>query len=498
MKYLLGIDIGSSSVKGSLLEIESGLCTASAQFPSTEMQISTPKQDWAEQDPNQWWAETINVTRSLGDQVGGLEGLVSGIGISYQMHGLVCLGRLGEVLRPSIIWCDSRAVETGEKAFSDLGQEYCLGNLLNSPGNFTASKLAWVKRNEPEIFDQISKICLPGDFIAYKMSGDIQTTNTGLSEGIMFDFKRDALANELLEYFGFETKILPPRVDVFSPQAFVGKSAASELGISEGIAISYRSGDQPNNALSLGVFQQGQVAATGGTSGVVYGVSNLVKSDAESRVNTFLHVNHSTNNPSYGVLMCVNGCGITNRWVRDNLAVDSYQEMNDLAKSIDDGSDGLKIFPYGNGAERTLSNINLGSKWSGLDLNRHTRAHVCRAAQEGVVFAMMYGIEIMQELGVSTNKVRAGNANMFLSDTFSTVFAHVSEAEVEIFDTDGSLGAARGAGIGCGAYSSIESAFELLRPLKTISPNFESSERYKEIYADWKSELDIYLSKPRG
>ena len=496
MQYLLGLDLGSSSIKGSLLDIDSGICIASSQFPKEEMSISAPELGWAEQEPDDWWRETVNVIRDLTNSVdGGLKGRIAGIGISYQMHGLVCLDSDGKSLRPSIIWCDSRAVSQGEKAFDGLGREFCLEHLLNSPGNFTASKLAWVKEHEPEVFSKIHKICLPGDYIAYRLSGQVNTTLTGLSEGVFYDFKNDSISDRLLDFYNIEQSILAETVEVFSVQSTVESSVAHQLGLSEGIPISYRAGDQPNNALSLGVLEPGQVAATGGTSGVVYGVSSSPQYDVHSRVNTFLHVNHRIEQPRYGVLMCINGCGIQNSWLKQTLGAKSYDEMNALASEADLGASGLRLYPFGNGAERTLNNLSLGSSLLGLDLNQHDTRHLLRASQEGIVFAMINGVDIMRGLGVEPDLVRAGNANMFLSPLFCEAFVNLCGGRLEIMETDGSLGAARGAGIGCGVYSDAQEAFVKLEPVRSYNAEPSLRERYVQAYGSWKNGLSELISQ---
>ena len=415
---------------------------------------------------------------------------IAAIGISYQMHGLVCVDKNQQVLRPSIIWCDSRAVPYGEKAFHDLGEDLCLRNLLNSPGNFTASKLAWVKENEPELFDKIDKIMLPGDYLAMKLSGEAQTTISGLSEGMMWDFKAKKPAKFLLDYFGFDESMLADIVPTFSVQSVVCKAAAEELGLKEGTPISYRAGDQPNNAVSLNVFNPGEIASTAGTSGVVYGVLGDVNYDPKSRVNTFAHVNYTTELDRLGVLLCINGTGILNAWVHRNITPDvSYADMNDLAAGVPIGSDGVKIIPFGNGAERVLENREVGCSIRGLSFTKHNRAHIVRAAQEGIVFSFCYGMEIMQQMGMDIKKVHAGKANMFLSPLFRDTLAGVSGATIELYETDGSAGAAKGAGIGAGIYKDHDEAFASLKKLAVIEPDEANRSAYLEAYADWKAEL---------
>lgn len=486
MNYLLGYDIGSSSIKATLLDIDSGTAVASASSPATELAIQSPKPGWAEQDPAVWWEHVVQVTAKIRNQSGINPEAVQAIGISYQMHGLVLVDRDMKVLRPSIIWCDSRAVPIGEKAFEEIGPEKCLSHLLNSPGNFTASKLKWVKDNEPNTYAKIHKAMLPGDYIAMMMTGRITTTPTGLSEGILWDFQEQTLASLVLENYGISPELIPTVVPTFSIQGELTAKAAAELGLKPGVKIAYRAGDQPNNALSLNVLNPGELAATAGTSGVVYGVGDKPNYDPKSRVNTFVHVNHGNNQPRYGTLLCLNGTGILNRWLKSLLSGTlNYEEMNDLAGQAPVGSNGLLILPFGNGAERILENRNPGAQIHGLDFNIHDRTHMLRAAQEGIVFALHYGMEIMRSMEIAIRTVRAGHTNMFLSPLFTEAFSTISGAVVELYNTDGSQGAARGAGIGAGIYPDFKSAFSGLKTLKVIEPNPGLKQNYQDAYALW-------------
>ncbi len=489
--YLLGYDIGSSSVKASLVDAQSGKCVAQAAYPESEAPISSPQRGWAEQNPNDWWSYLKHATSHVMYSSGVASEDIVAIGISYQMHGLVCVDRDQRVLRPAIIWCDSRAVPYGEKAFNDLGPEFCLEHLLNSPGNFTAAKLAWVKQNEPDVYARIDKFMLPGDYIAMRLSGTIATTVSGLSEGIMWDFKRDEISHELLDCLGIDPELVAQVKPTFGMQGIVSAQAAAELGLAQGTPITYRAGDQPNNALSLNVFNPGEIASTAGTSGVVYGVLGEVAHDPQSRVNPFAHVNHSAESPRLGVLLCINGTGILNSWVKHNIAEPgtSYHQINTLAAKAPIGCDGLSIIPFGNGAERMLCNRQVDCSLHGIDFNRHTRAHVMRAAQEGIVFSFMYGIEIMQEMGMPVNRIRAGNANMFLSPLFRETLASISGAPIELYDTDGSVGAARGAGIGAGVYLGPNEAFAALRKLADVEPDNANQQAYVDAYERWKELL---------
>ena len=485
--YLIGYDIGSSSVKASLVDAQTGLSIASSFFPKDEAPILAVKPGWAEQDPSSWWEYLKNATKEVLNSSRVDPHDIKAIGISYQMHGLVCVDKDQNVLRPSIIWCDSRAVSYGQKAFDELGHEVCLSHLLNSPGNFTASKLAWVKANEPVLYDMIDKIMLPGDYIAMRLSGEICTTPSGLSEGMLWDFKENSPADLLMSYYGIGRSMLPKIVPTFSEQGRVCSASAAELGLAEGTPITYRAGDQPNNALSLNVFNPGEIASTAGTSGVVYGVLGNVNYDPKSRVNTFAHVNHTMEHPRLGVLLCINGTGILNSWMKKNVVADgiSYPDMNELASQAPVGSEGLSVLPFGNGSERILENRDAGCSFHGLNFNIHNRSHLLRAAQEGIVFSFKYGIEIMEQMGMDVNKIHAGHSNMFLSPIFRNTLAGVTGAVIELYDTDGSVGAARGAGIGAGIYGNTAEAFASLKRLSVIEP--ADSEEYMEAYETWKS-----------
>jgi xylulokinase len=489
--YLLGFDIGSSSVKASLVKGETGECVASAFFPEQEMKIFAHQSGWAEQDPELWWQ---NLKLALADVLSASRvepKTIGAIGISYQMHGLVMVDKNHQVIRPSIIWCDSRAARLGDQAFSAIGGERCLSHLLNSPGNFTASKLKWVKDNEPVNYERLYKIMLPGDYIAMRLTGNIRTTITGLSEGILWDFRENSPAKLLLDYYGFDESVIPQRVPAFGDQGRLGFAAAAELGLAEGTLIGYRAGDQPNNALSLNVLNPGEIATTAGTSGVVYGVSEKILYDPASRVNTFAHVNHTAEKPRLGVLLCINGTGILNSWMKKVTGFrHSYDDMNKMAGEIAIGSERLSILPFGNGAERVLKNRDINASIAGLNFNIHHTGHLLRAAQEGIVFSFKYGMDIMATTGIHPSVIRAGKANMFLSPVFRETLAGISGATIELYNTDGSVGAARGAGIGAGYYPSFADAFHNLKKLETIEPDLSRVSQFQEAYQQWLNLLN--------
>ncbi|MEN9685189.1 MAG: hypothetical protein RLZZ28_975 [Bacteroidota bacterium] len=489
---LLGIDIGTSSIKVSVVDSVTQLCLASAQYPESESGISSVHPGWAEQSPEMWWLhvqEAILKANATGQY--NPKDIVA-IGIAYQMHGLVLIDKDQKILRDSIIWCDSRAVTIGNKAFQSIGEEKCLSHLLNSPGNFTASKLAWVKENEPAVYKKIHRVLLPGDFIAMKLSGQATTTISALSEGVFWDFVKHELSKDVFGYYGFDDSVIPELKNVFEIHGLLKEEVAATLSLKAGIPIAYKAGDQQNNALSLNVMQPGEIAATAGTSGVIYSVSDSLAYDKESRVNSFAHVNHTDKQNRIGVLLCINGTGIMNSWTKSITGGHlNYAQMNEAAKRVKQGSDGLYVLPFGNGAERMLNNKTIGAHFHGIDLNKHGSAHIFRAVQEGIAFSFRYGLDIMRENGLQPTVIRAGRANLFLSDVFAQIFVNTTNTPVELYDCDGSVGAAIGAGLGAKIYSDEKEAFTNSKRLALIEPT--AIEAHDALYQHWKHLLQQHI-----
>ncbi|WP_291967504.1 xylulokinase [Maribacter sp.] len=492
--YHLGLDIGSSSIKIALVNASTGKSVGVVTEPETEMSMEAVKNGWAEQSPEDWWSYVCSGIEKLCVQENIKKSDISGIGISYQMHGLVLIDEEGNPLRKSIIWCDSRAVGIGQAAYEEIGPRICDTHLLNSPSNFTASKLKWVMENEPEVYAKIYKIMLPGDYIAYKLSGVVNTTVSGLSEGVFWDFKEDSLASLVINHYGLKKEMIPDIVDTFSVQSKVNEKGANESGLAKNTPILYRAGDQPNNALTLNVFNPGEVAATGGTSGVVYAVTDNLSVKESSRVNNFAHVNYSPGKPArIGKLLCINGAGIQYRWLLNNLNVSSYEEMNILANEVPIGCDGVSMIPFGNGAERMLESKEVGTRILNLNLNNHGKGHLCRAALEGIAFSFVYGMEIMESDGIKVNVMRAGNDNLFRSEIFSTTVATLIGYDIEIYNTTGAIGAARAANLHKGDFEAYGKAVLDNDYVMTFSPK-EDKTAYENAYATWKKELELILN----
>lgn len=493
--FALGYDVGSSFVKAAIVDVERGNVVASASYPDEEMPISSPELGWAEQDPEMWWRAVVGATRLVASRSSISLQEIRALGISYQMHGLVLVDRDGRLLRPSIIWCDSRATEIGRKAFTDIGEATCLKEMLNSPGNFTASKLRWVKTHEPAIYEKAYKAFLPGDYIAFRLSGEFKTTASGLSEGILWNFPANSPSHRVLDHYELRKEIVADLVPSIGFQSALTAKAAQDLGLKPGIPIAYRAGDQPNNAFSLNVLEPGEIAATAGTSGVVYAVSGSLNCDPQSRINAFAHVNHTPQNPRVGILLCINGTGISNSWVRKRTgdADLTYEKMNKMAGDVAVGSRGLSMLPFGNGAERMLGDRDVGATLNRLNFNVHGKAELFRAVQEGVAFAFNYGIGIMRSLGIQPKVLRAGAANMFLSPVFCKTLASVADVAIELHNTDGAQGAARAAAVGAKLVPSLTDAFKGLARVHTVEPETNKSD-YLEAYSSWLNQLNRILN----
>ena len=490
-RFLIGIDVGTSAVKAALVDAATQEVVATASSPEmAEREIRSEQQGWAEQDPQQWWADVKEAIRLLRQRSGADLEAVEAIGITYQMHGLVVTDAQHNLLRDAIIWCDSRALSQGNAALEAIGRERCLQHLLNYPGNFTAAKLAWVQQNEPEIYAKIRKVMLPGDYIALQLGDTVTSTVSMLSEGVFWDFREQALSKDILGFFGFDPAVFGSTRPVFSTHGVLNATVAGELNMKAGTPITYKAGDQLNNALSLNVLKPGEIATTAGTSGVIYAVTDQLVHDPLSRINGFAHVNHLPEQTRIGLLLCINGAGISNRWIRDCTgAQHSYTQMNEMAATVAPGADGLLYFPFGNGAERMLENRIVQAGFVGIDLNKHTTAHLYRAVQEGIAFAFRYGLDIMRQNGLQAKVVKAGKANLFLSRVFAETFVNVTGLTLELYHTDASVGAAIGAGIGLGIYTEAN-AFENLRQAAVITPESGPDGACEIIYQDWLKKLN--------
>jgi xylulokinase len=492
--YTIGYDIGSSFVKGVLWDEERGEVAAHVTVPDREMPIRAEKADWAEQDPEMWWEAVKAATQRLIDMVPGAGGRVRGIGVSYQMHGLVLLDRDGKVLRPSIIWCDSRATGMGKELEKAVGEEAVRRQLLNSPGNFTVSKLAWVIRNEPETASRIRWVMLPGDWIAYQLTGMVSTTVCGLSEGMLWNFKDHVPHVKALEAAGADPEWIPPVAPNPGDQGVVGSAVGAEMGFAPGARVLFRGGDQPMNAYGLGVDGPGMWAASAGTSGVLYRVDPVREAEPTGMANRFAHIGHSAENPAIGTLLCLNGAGIAYAWLRRVMfAGQEYAAINEHVAAVPAGADGVMFHPFGNGAERMLDNRQPGAGWSGIHFNRHGQGHLARAVMEGIVFAFVHGMRHVDPSLPALPVIRAPHAGLFRSELFASMLSTLAGADVQLHAGDGATGAAQGASValGASAIKALDSNAARDEPgvLKTHSPDPSIHDALESAYSRWKDAL---------
>ncbi|WP_221409105.1 FGGY family carbohydrate kinase [Reichenbachiella versicolor] len=476
-----------------LLDATTNTTITTLRYPEHDYSVISKQHGWAEQHPDMWWQDLCHATKLLIQETQISPRDIGGIGITYQMHGLVLVDRDHKALRPAIIWSDGRAVNIGKRAFHDMGELFCLENLLNSPGNFTTSRLKWIKDNEPHIYERTYKFMLPGDYIAMKMTGEICSTVSGISEAILWDFQKQKVSQEILNYFELDKELVPDLQPTFSIQGNLTHQAAYQTGLHPNTPFTYRAGDQPNNALALNVMRPGEIAASSAESGVVYGIVDTPKYDPKSRVNSFAHVNYEEQN-GIGVLLCLNGAGKQYNWLKHQIAVSgrNYEDMERIASTIPVGSDGLCVLPFGNGAERILEDRNINSHILNLDFNRHTRGHVFRAALEGVAFSFVHGVNVLKEMNIDVDIIRVGNEDMFRSEVFAMTLATMLDCQVEQVDTNGAIGAARGAGIACGAYKNLEEALRSIKPKAIYEPRLNYM-MCNQAYNYWYSNLEKIL-----
>lgn len=469
----LGIDVGTSSVKVSIVG-EDGVILASATAPaSSERAINSPNPNWAEQNPEDWWEDAQQAILNL-----PLEARlqVEAIGIAYQMHGLVLVDSQFQPVRPSIIWCDGRNIQESQILAESLGLDALENRLLNKPGTLTLAKLAWVAEHEPETLAKAHTFGLPGDFIAYKLTGEWSTTKSGYSEMVGWDFGASIPFEEGFRKAGWKLPLPEARPNL-EEGAPIQKVIAEKLGLPPSARVTYRAGDQPNNAFGLGVLQQGETAISAGTSGVLYGIGDSSPGLHEG-INRFLHVNSQI-----GVLMCLNGVGSALAFARRTwFQNQSYEALSELASQANPENCPY-FFPFGNGAERILSERAF-SGFTELDFNRHNLPELARSVFEGIAFAYRLGSEKMEKAGCLSKVVNGTESGLLKSSFFAQLLANELQVELILSEGDGSTAAARGAALG------IKKILPKPAPLKRYLP---TSPANHERFSHWHKILEKFL-----
>ena len=481
-RYLLGFDVGSSSVKASLVNADSGKCVATAFFPEKEAPIMAVKAGWAEQDPQMWWDNAKLSLKKIMVEAGATAEEIKAIGISYQMHGLVCVDKNLKALRPSIIWCDSRAVPYGEKAFKDLGADQCLSHLLNSPGNFTAAKLAWVKENEPENFKKIKKIMLPKDYLAYKLSGTFCTDYSDASGMLLLDVKNRKWSKEMCDICGITEDMLPKLFDSFEKVGELKHDLAAELGLRDGVVIAAGAGDNAAAAVGTGTVGNNKCNISLGTSGTIFMSSDSFAVDSNNALHSFDHADGH-----FHLMGCMLSAASCNKWWMDEIL--KTKDYADEQKGIDKlGENHVFFLPYLMGERSPWNNPNARATFTGITMDT-TREDMTQAVLEGVAFATRDMYEVAKSIGVAPKRtmICGGGAK---SPLWRRMIANILNVEVDVpsCEEGPGMGGAMLAMVACGAYKSVEeAAAAIVKVDKTEKPDPELVAKYEARYQQFKT-----------
>ncbi|MEZ4714119.1 MAG: xylulokinase [Caldilineaceae bacterium] len=453
MNYFLGIDSSTTATKALLVD-ESGNVVAVA---ATEYPFDTPHPLWSEQNPALWWNGAVESIRQVLAQSGADAANVAGVGLTGQMHGLVLLDENGAVLRPSILWNDQR---TGAQC-DEIRQRLGKANLIRLTGNdaltgFTAPKILWVRDNEPEIYARVRHVLLPKDYVRYRLTGQFGTDKAGAAGTLLLDLKSRDWSQEVLDGLEIPRDWLPPTHEGPQVTSEISAEAAAATGLKAGTPVVGGGGDQAAQAVGVGAVEEGIVALTLGTSGVVFATVNEPFIEPDGRLHAFCH-----SVPGrwhlMGVMLSAAG---SLRWYRDTLAPGvGFDELLAPAAHIAAGSEGLLFLPYLTGERTPHPDPLARGAFVGLTV-RHTQPHMTRAVLEGVAFGLRDSFELMKGAGLSAIRqvrVSGGGAR---SPLWRQILADVLNSElVTINTTEGAAyGAALLAGVGAGHWADVDAA----------------------------------------
>lgn len=476
MGYLLGIDVGTSSVK-SLLMDEDGTVAGIVQ---KEYDMIKPRQSWAEQEMGQLWEATAWTLRSLMAQCPQVREGISGISYSGQMHGLVMLDKEGKEVRNTIIWADQRSSQAIERIYETVPREEYESVTLNALSTgFLVSSLVWVRDQEPENYERIHKVMLPKDYIRFRMCGELGTDMSDASSAVIFDTASRQWAWNLIRRIGLKESFFVPCHESSEIAGTVSKMCAQETGLPEGVPIVYGGGDTLVQALGNGMTRPGMAISNIGTASQLVTVSECPIYDKDFRTNTFCHVDGRR-----WLLMGANlSGGVSLKWLKNNvLNMESYDTMTELAEQSSPGSDGLFFLPYLSGERTPWNDPNARGIYFGLSL-KHERADMIRAVMEGIIYAQKCSLEIFREMGLSFDRVIAsgGGAN---SRAFRQIIADQFGCEVvtNLVKEQGCVGAAILAGVGVGIFSNCEEACSRIVRFRdeVTEPNASNHKLYEE------------------
>lgn len=496
MEYLLGIDIGTSGTKTVLFDVDANtICSKTCEYP-----LYQEHNGWAEQDPLDWWNATVEgiyyvISTSKIDSK-----QIKGIGLSGQMHGLVMLDSNGKPLRKSIIWCDQR---TG-KEVEDMNRLLTPQKIINITANpaltgFTAAKILWVKKNEPEIYKKCSHILLPKDYIRYMLTGEFATEVSDASGMQLMNVGKRDWSDEILDPLGIDRSLLGKMYESPDVTGEVHNKAALATGLAIGTIVVGGAGDNPAAAIGTGIVSEGNAFTTIGTSGVVYAISDKVAIDKKGRVHTLC----ASVPGKWTVMSCTQAAGLSLQWLRNNvcseevdlaskLGIDPYEIMTAMAREVPIGADKLIYLPYLMGERSPHPDPDCRGTFFGLSAI-HQRAHLIRAVLEGISYSQLECVDVFREMGVSIDNMMicGGGAR---SNVWRQMFADLYGCPVSTIKAEqgGALGVAILAGVGAGIYKDLEeTCSRLIVKNQTHSPVMENNKEYKKYYKLYK---DLYVT----
>jgi xylulokinase len=492
MSLMMGIDVGTTATRAIVVRPDGHVAgAATVGHPPIQM----PKAGWAEQNPEDWWHATIEAVRTAVERSGAAGAEIASIGLSGQMHGVTLLDKANVVLRPAIIWCDQRTQPQCDWITNRVGAERLI-RLVSNPAitGFSAPKLLWIRDHEPRLYERAAHLLLPKDYVRLRLTGEFATDVSDASGTLVFDVVNRRWSEEVLEILQIDRAILPVARESVEVSGAISSEAALLTGLRARTPVMAGAGDQAASAVGNGIVSPGLASATLGTSGVIFSYTDSPKMDPQGRVHTFCHAVPR----KWHVMGVTQGAGLSLRWFREQLGeseawyarqtgVDAYEIIIEEASKIPPGSDSLLFLPYLMGERTPHLDPRARGMWFGLTA-AHTRGHLIRSILEGVAFSLRDSIEILRELRIPVNQVRASGGGS-RSSLWRQIQAEIyGEKVASLRESEGSAyGAALLAGVGSGIYSSVgEAAQETVKVLNEVSPHSGNAAHYDKLYGVYR------------
>lgn len=487
MKYLIGIDIGTSGTKTVLFDTRMKVvCDATYSYPLYQV-----KNGWAEQNPQDWADASIKGLKSVLEQSKINNNDIAGIGLSGQMHGLVMLDKDKKVLRKSIIWCDQRTSKEAKEITDKVGKEKLISITANpSMTGFTLAKLLWVKNNEPQVYNKCKHILLPKDYVRYILTDSLATEVSDAGGMQLMDIKNRCWSDEILKTFDISDQMLPKLYESHEISGYINYNTAAITGLKEGTAVVGGAGDQAASAIGNGVVREGTVSQTLGSSGVIFACTDKPLIDPMGRVHTLCHAIPNM----WHIMSVTQGCGLSLKWFKDNFCGeeveiaektngDVYDVLFEKANKLPVGSENLIFLPYLMGERSPHMDENARGVFFGLS-NIHTKSHLFRSVAEGVTFSQRECFEIIASLGITPSEIRVGGGGS-KSKVWLQMLADNMNVKVETLNTKetGAMGVAILAGVGTGIYKSVKDACDKYVEIKSlILPQEAMKKKYNKYF----------------